>query len=158
MTELQILFTINEMKGKSITLDQALEVMGRVVFTIETLEDEGNEIDLEDEFIRDMIDIALSESVLIIISSRFLTFFKVKILYISRFLLLNFLKFLFLTLSEPFLTGTTAMIFFISANIFFLFFLEKKHQNQLPHVIFHHGNHTDLYLLIIYLQLCLVMA
>jgi len=61
MTELQILFTINEMKGKSITLDQALEVMGRVVFTIETLEDEGNEIDLEDEFIRDMIDIALSE-------------------------------------------------------------------------------------------------
>jgi hypothetical protein len=61
MTELQILFTINEMKGKSITLDQALEVMGRVVFTIETLEDKGNEIDLEDEFIRDMIDIALSE-------------------------------------------------------------------------------------------------
>ena len=60
MTELQILFTINEMKGKSITLDQALEVMGRVVFTIETLEDKGNEIDLEDEFIRDMIDIALS--------------------------------------------------------------------------------------------------
>ena len=61
MTELQILFTINEMKGKSITLDQALEVMGRVVFTIETLEDKGNEIDLGDEFIRDMIDIALSE-------------------------------------------------------------------------------------------------
>ena len=60
MTELQILFTINEMKGKSITLDQALEVMGRVVFTIETLEDKGNEIDLEDEFIRDMIDISLS--------------------------------------------------------------------------------------------------
>ncbi len=60
MTELQILFKINEIKGKSITLDQALEVMGRVVFTIETLEDEGNEIDLEDEFIRDMIDIALS--------------------------------------------------------------------------------------------------
>jgi hypothetical protein len=60
MTELQILFTINEMTGKSITLDQALEVMGRVVFTMETLEDEGNEIDLEDEFISDMIDIALS--------------------------------------------------------------------------------------------------
>jgi hypothetical protein len=35
--------------------------MGRVVFTIETLEDEGNEIDLEDEFIHDMIDIALYE-------------------------------------------------------------------------------------------------
>ena len=61
MTELQILFTINEMKGKSITLDQALEVMGRVVFTMETLEDEGNGVDREDEFIRDMIDIALSE-------------------------------------------------------------------------------------------------
>ena len=60
MTELQILFTLNQMKAKSITLDQALEVMGRVVFTMETLEDEGNEIDLEDQFIRDMIDIALS--------------------------------------------------------------------------------------------------
>jgi hypothetical protein len=61
MTELQILFKINEIKGKSITLDQALEVMGLAVITIETLEDEGNEIDLDDEFIRDMIDIALYE-------------------------------------------------------------------------------------------------
>ena len=29
MTELQILFRINEMRGKSITLNQSIEVMGR---------------------------------------------------------------------------------------------------------------------------------
>ena len=55
MTELQILFTINEMTGKSITLNQALEVMGRVVFTEEVLEEEENEFDM-DMLIRDLID------------------------------------------------------------------------------------------------------
>ena len=55
MTELQILFRINEMTGKSITLNQALEVMGRVVFTEEVLEEEGNEFDM-DQLIRDIID------------------------------------------------------------------------------------------------------
>ena len=55
MTELQILFRVNEMTGKSITLNQALEVMGRVVFTEEVLEEEGNEFDM-DELIRDIID------------------------------------------------------------------------------------------------------
>lgn len=55
MTELQILFRINEMTGKSITLNQALEVMGRVVFTEEVLEEEGNEFDM-DQLIRDLID------------------------------------------------------------------------------------------------------
>jgi hypothetical protein len=55
MTELQILFRINEMTGKSITLNQALEVMGRVVFTEEVLEEEGNEFDM-DELIREIID------------------------------------------------------------------------------------------------------
>jgi hypothetical protein len=55
MTELQILFRTNEMTGKSITLNQALEVMGRVVFTEEVLEEEGNEFDM-DELIRDIID------------------------------------------------------------------------------------------------------
>ena len=55
MTELQILFRTNEMTGKSITLTQALEVMGRVVFTEEVLEEEGNEFDMY-ELIRDIID------------------------------------------------------------------------------------------------------
>ena len=55
MTEVQILFRINEMTGKSITLHQALEVMGRVVFTIEVLEEEDNEFDI-DQLIRDIID------------------------------------------------------------------------------------------------------
>ena len=55
MTELQILFRTNEMTGKSITLTQALEVMGRVVFTEEVLEEEGNEFDM-DQLIRDIID------------------------------------------------------------------------------------------------------
>ena len=55
MTELQILFRINEMTGKSITLNQALEVMGRVVFTEEVLEEDGNEFDM-DQLIRDLID------------------------------------------------------------------------------------------------------
>ena len=55
MTELQILFRINEMTGKSITLNQALEVMGRVVFTEGVLEEDGNEFDM-DQLIRDLID------------------------------------------------------------------------------------------------------
>lgn len=55
MTELQILFRINEMTGKSITLNQSLEVMGRVFFTVEALEEEGNEFDM-DQLIRDVID------------------------------------------------------------------------------------------------------
>jgi len=55
MTELQILFRINEMTGKSINLNQAVEVMGKVVFTAEAIEDEGNEFDM-DQLIRDVID------------------------------------------------------------------------------------------------------
>jgi len=55
MTELQILFRINEMTGKSITLNQSLEIMGRIVFTVEVLEEEENEFDM-DQLIRDMID------------------------------------------------------------------------------------------------------
>ncbi len=55
MTELQILFRINEMTGKSITLNQSLEVMGRVFFTVEALEEEGYEFDM-DQLIRDVID------------------------------------------------------------------------------------------------------
>ena len=55
MTELQILFRINEMTGRSITLNQAVEVMGRVVFTVDVLEEEENEFDM-DQLIRDLID------------------------------------------------------------------------------------------------------
>jgi len=55
MTTLQILFRINEMTGESITLNQALEVMERVVFTQQVLEEEGNEFDM-DQLIRDLID------------------------------------------------------------------------------------------------------
>ena len=55
MTELQILFRINEMTGKSITLNQSLEVMGRVVFIVEAFEEEGNEFNM-DQLIRDIID------------------------------------------------------------------------------------------------------
>ena len=55
MTEIQILFRINEMSGKSITLDQALEIMPRVTYTIGVLEEEGHEFDI-DQLIRDVID------------------------------------------------------------------------------------------------------
>jgi hypothetical protein len=55
MTKLQILFRINEMTGKSITLNQALEVMETVEITVEVLEKEKNEFDM-DQLIRDMID------------------------------------------------------------------------------------------------------
>ncbi len=55
MTQVQILFRVNEMTGKSINLNQALEVMERVIFTGEVLEEEGNEFDM-DQLIRDMID------------------------------------------------------------------------------------------------------
>ena len=55
MTEIQILFRINKITGKSITLDQALEVMPRVTYTVEVLEEEGHEFDI-DQLIRDIID------------------------------------------------------------------------------------------------------
>ena len=46
MTELQILFRINEMRGKSITLNQSIEVMGRVVFLAEVLESKASEFNM----------------------------------------------------------------------------------------------------------------
>ena len=55
MSELQVLFKTNEIVGKSITLNQALEVMGRVVFTAETLEEEGHEFNM-DQLIKEVID------------------------------------------------------------------------------------------------------
>lgn len=55
MTGSQILFKINGMTGKSITLDQALEVVGRVLFTQELLKEEDHEFDIH-QLIRDVID------------------------------------------------------------------------------------------------------
>ena len=46
MTELQILFRINEMRGNSITLNQSIEVMGRVVFLAEVLESEASKFNM----------------------------------------------------------------------------------------------------------------
>jgi hypothetical protein len=45
MTEIQILFQLKRFYGKVMTLEQALEAMGRITFTIETLDEEGNEYD-----------------------------------------------------------------------------------------------------------------
>jgi len=60
MTELQILFRINEMRGKSITLNQSIEVMGRVVFLAEVLESEASEFNMN-QLIDDMIDDVMSD-------------------------------------------------------------------------------------------------
>jgi hypothetical protein len=60
MTELQILFRINEMRGKSITLNQSIEVMGRVVFIAEVLESEASEFNMN-RLIDDMIDEVMSD-------------------------------------------------------------------------------------------------
>lgn len=60
MTELQILFRINEMRGKSITLNQSIEVMGRVVFLAEVLESEASEFNMN-QLIDDMIDEVMSD-------------------------------------------------------------------------------------------------
>jgi hypothetical protein len=60
MTELQILFRINEMTGKSITLNQSIEVMGRVVFAAEVLESEEHEFNMN-QLIGDMIDEVMSD-------------------------------------------------------------------------------------------------
>ena len=60
MTELRILFRINEMRGKSITLNQSIEVMGRVVFLAEALESEASEFNMN-RLIDDMIDEVMSD-------------------------------------------------------------------------------------------------
>jgi hypothetical protein len=60
MTELQILFRINEMTGKSITLNQSIEVMGRVVFAAELLELEEHEFNIN-QLIGDMINEVMSD-------------------------------------------------------------------------------------------------
>ena len=44
--EIQILFQLEKLYGKVMTLEQALEAMGRVVTIIDVLEDEEHEYDL----------------------------------------------------------------------------------------------------------------
>ena len=60
MTELQILFRINEMRGNSITLNQSIEVMGRVVFLAEVLESEASKFNMN-QLIDDMTDDVMSD-------------------------------------------------------------------------------------------------
>ncbi len=61
MTELQILFKLEEAYGKVMTLEQALEAMGRVVFTVETLTQEGHSFN-EEELILEIGDFLLNEN------------------------------------------------------------------------------------------------
>ena len=61
MNELQILFLLNEHYGKSMTLEQAIEALGQIVFTREALEDEGLEYD-ERTLILEMGDYAMNEN------------------------------------------------------------------------------------------------
>ena len=48
MTEIQILFQLEKLYGKVMTLEQALEAMGRVVCIIDVVEDEGLKYDIVD--------------------------------------------------------------------------------------------------------------
>ena len=61
MTELQILFQLEKAYGKVMTLEQALEAMGRVVFTIEALTQEGHSFN-EEELILEIGDFLLNEN------------------------------------------------------------------------------------------------
>jgi hypothetical protein len=61
MTEIQILFQLEKLYGKVMTLEQALEAMGRVVATTDVLDDEGHEYDLK-ELINEMGDEVLNEN------------------------------------------------------------------------------------------------
>jgi len=60
MTELQILFQLEKIYGKEMTLKQALEAMGRVVFTRDTLVEEGHEFN-EKQLINEIGDEVLNE-------------------------------------------------------------------------------------------------
>jgi hypothetical protein len=42
MTEIQILFQLKRFYGKVMTLEQALEAMGRITFIMETFADKGD--------------------------------------------------------------------------------------------------------------------
>ena len=53
MTEIQILFQLQKFYGDKMTLNQALEATGQIVFLMETLNEEGNEYD-KIELIKDI--------------------------------------------------------------------------------------------------------
>ena len=58
--EIQILFQLEKLYGKVMTLEQALEAMGRVVSVVDVLEDEEHEYDLM-ELINQIGDEVLNE-------------------------------------------------------------------------------------------------
>lgn len=58
--EIQILFQLEKLYGKVMTLEQALEAMGRVVAITDVLEDEEHEYDLM-ELINQIGDEVLNE-------------------------------------------------------------------------------------------------
>ncbi len=60
MTEIQILFQLEKLYGKVMTLEQALEAMGRVVTIADVLDDEEHEYDLM-ELINQIGDEVLNE-------------------------------------------------------------------------------------------------
>ena len=60
MTELQILFQMELRFGKVLTLEQALEAMGRIITTREALEDEDGDYN-EMELIGEIVDEVINE-------------------------------------------------------------------------------------------------
>jgi hypothetical protein len=58
--EIQILFQLEKLYGKVMTLEQALEAMGRVIATTDVLDDEEHEYDLM-ELINQIGDEVLNE-------------------------------------------------------------------------------------------------
>jgi hypothetical protein len=59
--EIQILFQLEKLYGKVMTLEQALEAMGRVIATTDVLDDEEHEYDLM-ELINQIGDEVLNEN------------------------------------------------------------------------------------------------
>ena len=60
-TELTILFKLEKMFGKVLTLEQGLEIMGRVITTQEVLDEEDAEYDF-DILVYDTADFLLNEA------------------------------------------------------------------------------------------------
>jgi len=60
MTEIQILFQLEKFYGKVMTLEQALEAMGRITFTMETLDEEEHKYD-ETQLILEIADEVMDE-------------------------------------------------------------------------------------------------
>ena len=60
MTDLQVLFQLEKLFGKVMTLEQALEVMGRFLMTKDVLDEEGTEYD-EVALLNELGDYILNE-------------------------------------------------------------------------------------------------